>query len=449
MGPGVVSLICSAIHGIFVYEYCAVAKRKRGGPAERVIPLDSPVVDLDTTLALILGAAAGALVVLVIGVLYARHARTVAAQMLAENNEQRSREMQLLLDRVRDSFGTLSLDALTRNSNEFLRLANETLSRQSLAGQKDLEGKKDLIDASLVQIEKDLTSVQDMVSGLERDREQKFGEVTDQLRRTAGETERLRETTEHLRRALASRDVRGQWGQRMAEDVLRLAGFVEGINYVKQRAIPGGTTIPDFTFLLPQDLRLNMDVKFPLDNYMLYVEAEAEADRQAAKRKFLSDVRNRIKEVTGRGYVNPAEQTIDYALVFIPNEQIYAFINENDRTVMDDALRQKIILCSPLTLYAILAVVRQAVDNFNLEQTAAQILALLGNFGKQWELFVAGFEKMGKRIEDAQVEYQQLTSTRRRALERPLKQIEELRQQRGISSPADEENSNPDETSAS
>ncbi len=273
--------------------------------------------------------------------------------------------------------------------------------------------------------------------------------MTDQLRRTAGETERLRETTEHLRRALASRDVRGQWGQRMAEDVLRLAGFVEGINYVKQRAIPGGTTIPDFTFLLPQDLRLNMDVKFPLDNYMLYVEAEAEADRQAAKRKFLSDVRNRIKEVTGRGYVNPAEQTIDYALVFIPNEQIYAFINENDRTVMDDALRQKIILCSPLTLYAILAVVRQAVDNFNLEQTAAQILALLGNFGKQWELFVAGFEKMGKRIEDAQVEYQQLTSTRRRALERPLKQIEELRQQRGISSPADEENSNPDETSAS
>ncbi len=403
------------------------------------------MVDVDTTLALILGAVAGALIVLVIGVLYARHAREVAAQLLAENNEQRSRETQLLLDRVRDAFGTLSLDALTRNSNEFLRLANETLARQSLAGQKDLEGKKELIDASLMQIEKDLASVQDMVGGLERDREQKFGEVTDQLRRTAGETERLRETTEHLRRALASRDVRGQWGQRMAEDVLRLAGFVEGINYVKQRAVPGGTTIPDFTFLLPQNRRLNMDVKFPLDNYMLYIEAEAEVDRQAAKRKFLSDVRNRIKEVTGRGYVNPAEQTIDYALVFIPNEQIYAFINENDRTVMDDALRQKIILCSPLTLYAILAVVRQAVDNFNLEQTAAQILSLLGNFGKQWELFVAGFEKMGKRIEDAQSEYQQLISTRRRALERPLKQIEDLRQQRGILPQADEEKANTDE----
>jgi DNA recombination protein RmuC len=407
------------------------------------------VVNVETTLALIVGAVAGALVALVIGLLYARQARVLAGQLLADNNEQRAREVQILLDRVKDAFGTLSLDALSRNSNEFLRLANESLSRQTLAGERELEGKKALIDVSLLQIEKDLLGVQNLVTDLEKDREQKFGEVTHQLRRTADETERLRDTTEHLRRALASRDVRGQWGQRMAEDVLRLAGFVEGINYVKQRAMPGGTTIPDFTFLLPQDLRLNMDVKFPLDNYMQYVEAEAEADRQQAKRRFLADVRERIKEVTGRGYINPAERTIDYALVFIPNEQIYAFINDNDRTVMDDALRQKIILCSPLTLYAILAVIRQAVDNFNLEHTAAQILALLGNFAKQWEMFVAGLEKMGKRIEDAQAEYQQLTSTRRRGLERPLREIEELRQQRGILPSPDTESGTKDDTTIS
>ena len=407
------------------------------------------VVNVETTLALIVGAVAGALVALVIGLLYARQARVLAGQLLADNNEQRAREVQILLDRVKDAFGTLSLDALARNSNEFLRLANESLSRQTLLGERELEGKKALIDASLLQIEKDLLGVQNLVTDLEKDREQKFGEVTHQLRRTADETERLRDTTEHLRRALASRDVRGQWGQRMAEDVLRLAGFVEGINYVKQRAMPGGTTIPDFTFLLPQDLRLNMDVKFPLDNYMQYVEAEAEADRQQAKRRFLADVRERIKEVTGRGYINPADRTIDYALVFIPNEQIYAFINENDRTVMDDALRQKIILCSPLTLYAILAVIRQAVDNFNLERTAAQILALLGNFAKQWEMFVAGLEKMGKRIEDAQAEYQQLTSTRRRGLERPLREIEELRQQRGILPSPDTESGTENDTTIS
>jgi DNA recombination protein RmuC len=387
---------------------------------------------MDPILALILGTIFGASVVLTAVMLYRRRVRGATDQLLADNSSQRERELQVLLDRVKDAFGTLSLDALSRNSSEFLRLANESLSRQTLAGQKDLEGKKALIDATLGRIDRDLLDVTQLVTSLEKDREQKFGEVAHQLRRTADETVRLRDTTEHLRRALASRDVRGQWGQRMAEDVLRLAGFVEGVNYVKQQALPSTSTVPDFTFFLPQNLRLNMDVKFPLDNYMEYVEADTEAGRQLAKRKFLSDVRDRIKEVTGRGYINPAEHTIDYALVFIPNEQIYAFINEHDRGVMDDALRQKIILCSPLTLYAVLAVIRQAVDNFNLEQTASQILGLLGTFGAQWEAFVAGMDKMGRKINDAQQEFHLLTSTRRRALERPLNEIESLRRHRGI-----------------
>jgi DNA recombination protein RmuC len=386
---------------------------------------------VEPLLALIIGAVAGALGALAFSIWYSRQHASVADQVL--------------LERARDAFGALSLEALSRNNAEFLRLANETLSRQSATGAQELESRKALIDASLRQVGSELLEMQGIVKSLEKDREQKFGELTAQLRRTADETERLRDTADHLRRALASRDVRGQWGQRMAEDVLRLAGFVEGVNYVKQRALTTGSTIPDFTFLLPQDLRLNMDVKFPLDNYIQYVEAGAEADRQVAKKRFLADVRDRIKEVTTRGYINPAENTIDYALVFIPNEQIYAFINEHDRSVMDDALKQKIILCSPLTLYAVLAVVRQAVDNFNLEKTAAQILALLGNFGKQWELFVQSLEKVGKRIDDAQEEYHALTTTRRRALERPLQQIEALRQQRGIV-PADERDNTASET---
>jgi DNA recombination protein RmuC len=404
------------------------------------------MTSMDTLLSLISGILAGALIAISLGYLYIRHARSLAERMLSADSEQRAREVQVLLDRVKDAFGALSLEALGRNNGEFLRLANETLARQAVAGVKELEGKKGLIDATLQQIEKDLSGVQNLVSALEKDREHKFGEVTAQLRRTADETERLRDTADHLRRALASREVRGQWGQRMAEDVLRLAGFIEGVNYVKQRAVPTGSTIPDFTFLLPQNLRLNMDVKFPLDNYVQYVEAEAESDRLQAKRRFLSDVRDRIKEVTSRDYINPADNTIDYALVFIPNEQLYAFINENDHDVMDDALRQKIILCSPLTLYAILAVIRQAVDNFNLEKTAAQILALLGGFSRQWELFVASMEKMGRRIEEAQQEYHVLTATRRRGLERPLRQIDALRQERGIPPAPGEDNSPPDES---
>jgi len=123
---------------------------------------------------------------------------------------------------------------------------------------------------------------------------------------------------------------------------------------------------------------------------------------------------------------------VDYVIVFIPNEQVYAFINEHDSSLLDQALKDKVILCSPITLYAILAVIRQAVDNFNLEKTAAQIMSLLGTFNKQWNSFINSFDKMGKKIEEAQREYNHLTSTRRNQLERPLRQIADLRQQRGI-----------------
>ena len=143
-------------------------------------------------------------------------------------------------------------------------------------------------------------------------------------------------------------------------------------------------------------------------------------------------MRSRIKEVTTRSYINPAENTVDYMIVFIPNEQVYAFINENDLSLLDEALKNKVILCSPITLYAILAVIRQGVENFNLEKTAAEILSLLGTFHKQWEAFQDSLERMGKRIEDAQNEYTKLTTTRKNQLERPLKKIEELRQNKGI-----------------
>jgi DNA recombination protein RmuC len=129
-------------------------------------------------------------------------------------------------------------------------------------------------------------------------------------------------------------------------------------------------------------------------------------------------------------------------LLFIPNEQIYAFIYEQDSLILDEGLRNKVLFVSPLTLFAVLAIIRKAVDSFALEETSNEILSLLGSFKKQWDEFQKRFEVLGKRIEDAQKEYEALTTTRRRQLEKPLNRIEELRNQRGLPpAPAgDEEN---------
>jgi DNA recombination protein RmuC len=378
-----------------------------------------------------LGLILGAAIVLVIYYLKNRDAKQLAQELIRQTESQKIQDLETLLGRIKDSFGALSMEALSKNTGEFLKLANTTLSKQTELGGQELEGKKKLIDQTLNEMKTGLEKVEKMVKDFEKDRENKFGEITSQLKTTTQQTEQLRQTADHLKTALASRDVRGQWGQRMAEDVLRLAGFIEGINYRKQKALATGNK-PDYTFFLPQDLILNMDVKFPLDNYTFYINAITETEKAAFKKKFLQDARDRIKEVNNREYINPAENTVDYVIVFIPNEQVYGFINENDRTILDDALKDKVIFCSPLTLYAILAVIRQAVDNFSLEKTAAQILSLIGTFNKQWTVFINSMDKMGKKIDEAQDEFHNLTTTRRKKLEIPLKKIEALRTQKGI-----------------
>jgi len=380
----------------------------------------------------IIGVVLGAVVVLIVNWMRRQEAKTIAQELIAQTESQKVQDLEVLINRVKESFGALSQEVLSKSTGEFLKLADATLSKQTQMGEKELEGKKKLIDQTLVAMKGDLQKVQDLVTGFEKDREKKFGELANQLKTTAEQTGKLQETTSHLRTALASSKVRGQWGERMAEDVLRLAGFIEGVNYRKQKTLETVGTRPDYTFLLPQDLTVNMDVKFPLDNYMRYLDADGETDKERHKNQFIKDVRGRIKEVTTREYINPAENTVDYVIVFIPNEQVYAFINENDSSVLDEALKHKVILCSPITLYAVLAVIRQAVDNFNLEKTAAQIMSLLGTFNKQWSNFIKSLEKMGKKIDEAQKEFNTLTSTRRNQLERPLRQIEDLRKQTGV-----------------
>jgi len=368
----------------------------------------------------IVGFALGLLIMFLINRYQQRQVDQLAKQLASQNQSE---------------FAALSMQALDKASTQFLKLANETLSKQTEHNTQELEGKKALIDQTLQAMHKELDGVNKIVIALEKDRVSKFGQLSQQLKIAAEQTNKLQETTNQLHSALASSQTRGQWGERMAEDVLRMAGFIEGINYLKQET-SASRSRPDFTFLLPKGLKLNMDVKFPLDNYLKYIETDNPDEQQQYKNHFLKDVKSRINEVTNRAYINRAENTVDYVLVFIPNEQIFAFITENDESLGDQALAQKVVLCSPLTLFAVLAVIRQAVDNFYIEERASQILNLLSEFKKQWGMFIDSFDSLGKKLESAQKEYQYLTSTRQNQLDKRLEKIDNLRQQE--KHPADE-----------
>jgi DNA recombination protein RmuC len=316
--------------------------------------------------------------------------------------------------------------------NRLLETNRALLEQERVRSGSELDGKKSLIDQQLVTMTGELDKVSELVRTLDGGQRRAYGELSNELRRQHEGLTALSEHTQQLREALASSKARGQWGERMAEDVLRLAGLLEGVNYRKQATL-GNAGRPDYTFMMPNGRVMHMDVKFPLDNYVRHLEASNDVERKQFRDQFLRDVRDRVKELNQRGYLDATDETVDCLLMFIPNEQVYAFVHEHDRSILDDAMRNKIVVCSPLTLYAVLAVVRQAVDNFQLERTSSEILALLGEFSLQWQKYSAQLEKVQQRFEQVGKEYTALMNTRHRALQRPLDKIDNLRhEERGL-----------------
>jgi DNA recombination protein RmuC len=311
-----------------------------------------------------------------------------------------------------------------------LSLTGDKLAGHAAAADQQLDLRNAVIEQQVAGMSTELARVGELVTSLQRDRAQQHGELTARLTETARQSRDLAETTQSLRQALASPKARGQWGERMADDVLRAAGLIEGVNYLRQKGVATGG-IPDVTFLLPGDRVLHMDVKFPIDNYLRALEAPTPLEAQAAATAFLRDVRLRIKEVTTRAYIDP-ETTVDEVLLFIPNESVYSFIHEHDPAMVDTALAQRVVLCSPFTLFAVLAVIRQSIDQFQLERTGDEILQCLTGFTTQWTKFSDQVDLVVKRFESTQKAFDDLAGTRRKALQRKVNQVDELRRRRGL-----------------
>ena len=312
---------------------------------------------------------------------------------------------------MQQAFTALAADALDANSR---RLSEE-------AG-RALESKKALIDQAIVSVNERLGRVNTYLQNIEAERKKEFGSLGTSIAT-------LSQTTGQLHAVLASTQRRGAWGERMAGDILRAAGMIEGVNYVKQSSEQAASGRPDFTFNLPNDLAVNMDVKFPLESYKAYLDAETEEAGAAALRALTAAVRGHIRDVASRGYIT--ETTADYVIVFLASEQILSSVLSDQPDIVDEALGKRIVLAGPMTLYAMLSVIRQAAESANLMTTAGEVIDLLGTFLAQWKKYEVEVERLGKYIDQANRQFETVSTTRTRALHRPLEKIEQLRQDAG------------------
>ncbi|MCE2736379.1 MAG: DNA recombination protein RmuC [Ilumatobacteraceae bacterium] len=310
---------------------------------------------------------------------------------------------------------------------DVLTKANESAGQQA---DERLNAQRDALEAQtknlLQPFEQKIATLGKEVEKLHTHNTEKFGNVDEAVKGLATQTQALRNV-------LSSAQGRGNWGERMLEDILSHAGFERGINYEKQEILGDGGK-PDYSFYLPPDRVLYLDSKFPVDNYLKYFEASDENSRNMYRDQFLKNVEDRVKELERRDYVSQSNRNaLDYVLLFIPNESVIGFIQQHKPTLIDSALSKKVVLCSPLTLYAFLGVVRQATDSFHMEQNAKEILGLLTGFSKAWTQYVKYLTEISKHFDNIQKKLKAVTTGRVMSnLRKPIREIDELTKAQGV-----------------
>ena len=325
-------------------------------------------------------------------------------------------------------------EALSALNDQSRRDREESIK---LAADRVAEASSERLGKSAKDIDTSLRSVQESLSQRMQQMDIEIKRLHDQNAEKFGNVDRavndLVKRTSDLNNVLSSSQARGQWGERMAEDMLRAAGFIEGANYKKQNTIEGGGR-PDYTFMMPPDRVLYMDVKFPMDSYTAFVAAVDQTSRDSLKKDFIAAVRARVTELQKRDYaVVTTEHSLDYVLLFVPNESITGFIHEADPNLIDWALAQKVVLCSPLNLYAFLVVIRQATESFHTEQAASHMMQLMNKFKVQWEKYVKSLDQVKKSFDKMQGELDVLTvGARYKKLAGEVKKIDDLRKQQNV-----------------
>lgn len=302
-------------------------------------------------------------------------------------------------------------------------LAKEKLESASQNLKQDFAHKQNSIDETIKRLHEDLRLANEKLEKAERERVGTFRGLQEQISLQTKQTDSLIQATTRLQSVLSNNQQRGIFGEKVAKDLLAMAGFAQGVDYVEQESQSEGTR-PDFTVFLPSGMKINVDAKFPYQNLLKLVESTDEAQRDQYRKAFEQDIKAKIKQVTTRDYINPEENTVDFVILFVPNEKIFSYIYDEMNEVWQVGLEKKVIFAGPFSFTAILRLVRQAYDNFSIQKNLTSIIKNIKVFKKEFESFSQAFDKVGKSIDVLQKDYNAFSGTRTNQLTRIVDKIE-------------------------
>jgi DNA recombination protein RmuC len=316
---------------------------------------------------------------------------------------ERERMLSLAAERLGTAFNQLADRQLQSHSDTFLKLARETLSVQTERAKGDLTAREQAIDGLVAPIREALARAERQLQELDKSRSETHGSISKQLEALAASQHALSAETRNLVSALRRPEVRGQWGEITLRRLVELAGMVEHCDFVTQshQATENGAIRPDMVIRLPDARDLIVDVKTPLDAYLEATEAATEADRRTALERHATIVAGRIRELASKAYWSQFERSPEFVILFIPGDQFLSAALAERPALLDDALRQNIILATPTSLVALLKAVAYGWQQTALAANAAEIRSTASQLYERLTTFAGHLGLVGKSLGDS------------------------------------------------